>query len=495
MQIPDNLIERMRFIFERMVNGGARCATNARPAYINVLKINGFPVGQIDLSAVIHAVESDALPLTSCSANGINAPTNNAGLYQGRIEQLNPMRHNTSGPNAHVNPKAGHNMSNLTYPSLADGEEQEDVDPENHDGGCCAHPERGDAFGDGEFILREEEELFSTDEDVAVHTEPQRLYVALDAEQAPIEADRIRFHESEDGTLEIEPALSAAESDWWKKLSATQKREYLKRHPRSKYAKAYNAKLEKKRAALKEAERKAKAKEKAKGKKRGAVTERPARESFTRDEDEMLMRTLTAADVGIDFTHTLEEQEEAHAQDDENGDDDDFDMDLLEDDDEENAAPSPAQPPPIPPAPLNDLRGHADRPGFFNAVKHALRRKVSHTSLASMARLVSGRGRDGDAKKAARGIAVICAGVGVLALGAGIGAVAGPGLMMKYFDGYMTHVASNAGRGHDGSARAGGFEFSGESSGAGISDADIELLGKQFIEYVISQQQQQEDNA
>ncbi len=410
----------------------------------------------------------------SAEAGVLAPPQNNAGLYQGRIEQIDPTRYNTIDVHPRVNQHRDHNMTNITFPSLNEDEQEGDEDEV---------PEPGtedDSDEETDYQSQKDETVEENDNgELASYTDASpadRVYVAMseDFVEGP---ERIRFEMMESGDLRVE-AAGELPSSWWRSLSPERKRAYLDRHPNSKYAKAYRRKLAAKKLAAKKTAKRSKkgssVSDLDESAKENTENTTPIPGELSNDQDSALDQVVAEMDDSdLDDLDDNSDQ----AQEESGGDED------SEDTSPEGASSS--APPPIDPDAARGLSEAASRPGFFRPVVSAIKKRASNSTLGAMGRFVKGNMREGDRDKAIRGISMTVAAMTVVGVGIGLAAIGGPGLMMKYVTSFVD------GFGGDGD----GFDFSGEASDEKkpkntedvISDENLEALSKKFVEWLQSQ--------
>lgn len=419
--------------------------------------------------------EAGLMPRSATAGNG-TPPQNNAGLYQGRIAEIDPTRWPTVTVNPLLDQFKDHNMTNLTYPSLSDEdvidvELEDDESPlEDGDGDPETHGEEEaieygavlegmedqhqlDEQPEEELIGHFDGENLSISDPVTVP--PQRIVVAIQDNE--FEPERIRFYDNgqelvvEAASQKKGKSFHVTPSSWWKGLSPERRRAYLESHPNSRYAKAYRKKVEVKKK--KAAKRLAESKKGSKGAKQ-ADAKAVENEQVIKDSGITLTSTIpeeldNEQDKHLDQIENemLAAQEEPEEEEEKHPDD------VSEDEPEELH---------VDEKKASALLDHSKRKGFFKPVVSAVKKRASNGTLGAMGRMMNGTMREGDKEKAIKGIGLALAAITVVGVGAGIAAIAGPGMMMKYVTGFVD--AYDQFRSGGGSGDGDGFDFTSESA-------------------------------
>jgi len=422
---------------------------------------------------------------------GAGRPMNNAGLYRGRIAEIDPMR--WRAPNRWAKPGVDHNMSNITFPVISDDlndDELNELDDEVED-----EVENPEMFADEEEPISEEMEGQSS---------ISRVMIAIveDEPTPPAFApSKIGFSFDNDGLMTVESKASplrAKESSWWRSLSPKAKRSYLERHPNSKYARAYRRKVEKKRRANKRLA----------GKGKDAVrvvkeldqqaekaNEQRQEEGLKPGEDVAPELTNEQDKVLDDLVAEMDAEQEANEGNTEDA-DGDSENDSEEEEEEEEEEPQ------IHAETADQLHEASKKKGFFTPVVNAVKQRASKSTLGSMKRMLNGTGDDEDKRKAIKGLALLASAIVVVGVGAGIGALAGPGPMHHYVAKFV---------------EGGGFKFSGGDSASEsaswdddihdeseeelakaerkdkLSDTELEDLSKRFVSWLVDQSKKDQE--
>lgn len=402
-------------------------------------------------------------------AGPVGSPRNNAGVYRGRIAELDPTRREY---NLHpARPQENHNMTNITFPSLND---------EDGQGGPGSEEEQ-----DLQNTLNEADDLESTPDGMEVsYTDPktpERVFVPIHYDiGAP---ERIRFSLDDDGAISLEPSLSAV-SEWWKSRTPAQKRYYLERHPNSKYAKAYRAAVAKKKAQAK------------KGGKTGKNSPKIVKDL----NDDAAVNEQAINESGIDLEDVIDD-ELSHEQDlqvDELNKSIDEELDSDNEDDlDTDEEETPKSKPRLDPESAEKLGEVSQKFGFFKTIGNIAKKRLSNSTMGSMARFMKGTMKDGDKEKVVKGLATAASVLAVVAIGAGVTMLAGPGVLATYLNEFV-----GSGDSFDFGSSEGDFDFSVESSDKPsgddeLSDEDLEKLMKHFTAWMIhkAKTEQQEQQA
>lgn len=408
------------------------------------------------------------------TASNSTPPQNNAGLYQGRIAEIDPVRWNTIPTNPLRDQYKDHNMTNLTYPSLSDEEEVLDVEVEDVPEELAALEDEQAQQGaeypavlEGEDQEHEEEEIGAVDGGNTSYGDPSaptQIVIAIQDNEA--EPERIRFYDN-DGEMVVEAAAQKGKSfhvtpsSWWRSMSPERRRAYLEKHPNSRYAKAFRAKQERK---------------KKKAAKKIRMSKKDSKAATAVDK-EAADSAQAIKDTGVTLTDTI--PEELDNEQDEHLDKLENEMAAAasepEDEDERHPDDVSEEKPEelhVDDKAAKALLDHSKRDGFFKPVVSAVKKRVSHGTLGAMGRMMKGTMREGDKEKAIKGLTVALAAITVVGVGAGLAAIAGPGLMMKYVTGFVdAYDQFSGGRGSDDD----GFDFSSESSSGPSSDEQYDI--------------------
>lgn len=551
--LEESIIQFLVALWQRAMQQAQKQSTSdveqrAEVIHKNILKINGFPIGELDLAGVEQAVRlgGDSQPQTagqekaySCrcmrgnhseSCNnarnlraaeivdlsslssahrerieefalrfvelsesghleaiaGIGVPHNNAGVYQGRIAEIDPMRWRT--PVKWAKPGENHNMTNITHPILSDDlndDELNDLDDDVEE-----EVENPEMFDDGDL-----------DAEISDNMEGQSankilIPISDEAEVRQYAPAPIRFSLDSDGVLNVEAKVSpirAKESSWWRGLSPKAKRSYLERHPNSKYAKAYRRKLAQKQKAnhrlagkgknatrvVKELDREAEVNEE-QLQEEGIEPGEDVAEELSNEQDDDLDDLMEEMDEHVD---DLEDDTKPNASEDEDS----------EDDEKEE--------PQIHAESAEKLHEASKKKGFFTPVVNAVKKRASKSTLGSMKRWMDGTADDDDKQKAIRGLALLASAVVVVGVGAGIGALAGPGAMTHYIAKYVEGGGFNFGGKSESAAKEDEIRDESEeeldkaAKGDTLSNEQLEELGKHFVAWLADQSKQDQKEA
>lgn len=490
-----DVIDFLRALWERAMRVAGGDEVRAEIIQNNILKLNGFPVGVIWPESVMQAVRLGSGPLvgggnqsesegeeikpdptfldtflqlqaadklTAISGKPA-APMNNAGLYQGRIEQIDPVKWQTVRTHPLADSHRDHDMTNLMYPSLGD-----------EDG---AQDEQTPAQGPVPDAVPAEQKAG-----------PAVIVIVMTAQSSGPEP--ITFHVDSEGELHIAESKGGV-SDWWKNLPTAQKRKYLETHPNSKYAKAYRRRLAQKKAANKRNAGKGKAAPKI-----VKELETDARDSAQAIKD----AGVAEHDVFPDeFDNEQEEQlDDLIGNMDQAGQEEDAEFDEDDEDADGDGKPDPEKPAMDTKA-VGELKEASEKPGFFKSMVKSVKQRASAGTLGAMGRFVGGNMREGDKEKVVRGLTIAVGAMALIGAGVGIAMIAGPGPLASFVKMYVESVANGGG--------SGGFQFSGEASVAEdqdndepqskeepISDEDIQKLAKGFLDWMATKAEEQEEN-
>lgn len=417
---------------------------------------------------------------------GLGVPLGvNPGLNLHRIEELNPRRWHEHAP-LPFNPQDNHGMTGLTVPSLGDNAADDETilrgdTPMSEDLPDAEDDPNMESEGDpmpAEVIPHDLGEENSRAElgnkilipmlkdasytgEVPKLAEPKRIMIEI-SDKSASGPTKLRFSLDEDGDcLKIEaatPGLNKKESSWWRTLSPNAKRSYLEKHPNSKYGKAYRKALAAKKA------------------RKGG---RPS------SQDPKVVRTLDNAaktneeaheDAGIDagegIAEELDNEQDMQL--------DELDAAMNEHEDSDDDADEDRE---VDTEAAEQLGQAASKPGFFKPVVNAIKKRASNSTLGAMSRFMKGGMREGDNEKVAKGLTLLASAVLVVGVGAGVGMLAGPGVMTQFVSDYMQHLRGGGGDGID-------FDFSADASDSKdepISDADLEKLSKGFTKWLVQQ--------
>lgn len=469
----------------------------------NILKLNGFPVGTIWPDAVLNAVRLGNGPVTgngtdaqslsddeispdpefldtflqlqasgklSAIAGKPGAPMNNAGLYQGRIEQIDPVKWQTVRVHPLADSHRDHDMTNLMYPSLNEEEGAQDSIPQK---------------------VHADPEPIEPDNPMKPATKamPQVVVIVMTSQSSGPE--KIEFFMDGEGELHISEAKGEV-SDWWRNLSPNQKRRYLQTHPNSKYAKAYRKRLAQKKAANKRNAGKGKNAPKiVQDLEKEAQDSAQAIEESGVDAEDVFPEELDNEDDSRLDT-MIAEMDKASQDEDGVGDEDDSGEDVIDEDGD--GKPDPENPA-VDSKAVKELQAASEKPGFFKSVVGAVKKRASAGTLGAMGRFVGGNMREGDSEKVVRGLSIAVGALALVGAGIGIAMIAGPGPLTGFVKMYVESMANQGGD---------GFNFSGEASSSGgedstekkddapISDENIQKLTKGFIDWLSKKADEQE---
>lgn len=441
----------------------------------NLLKVNGFPVGTTHLDALVRAVKSGQEPQVSdmeavaadlaAVAGPYGTPHNNAGLYKGRIAEIDPVKWDSR-----VQPhraQDNHNMTNLTFPSLSD----------------CGANEIPHYNGEWESLPSQDDaEEAQTDAKVTPITVP--IYgeededpagEGLGLEGAPIDyLEEVRSALAGDGLLSAEAAAVSA-SDWWRSLSVNAKRRYLDRHPNSKYGKAFKRYLERKKAMNPAAS----------GKGKTASKTTKAMDALAAENAKGENAGKVPAELDNDHEKLAGEIESAMESEAEGA------LDHLEEGEELQVDREAAE----------GMHELSEKKGFFGTIAKAIKTKVSKSTLGAMGRFVSGNMQPDDRDKVISGMTRMASAMMVVGVSAGIAMLAGPGVMMHFIGTYVDSRSGGDDNGFDfsaggkddvseprplpGSDEEDDFDFSGLAAGDdSISDEDLQNLTRHFLAWL-----------
>lgn len=502
-QVMQDVLDFLSALWDKSMRVAGGDEARAEIIQNNILKLNGFPIGFIWPEAVTQAVRLGTGPLTDSDqalameneeilpdptfldtflqlqaadkltaiAGKPSAPMNNAGLYQGRIEQIDPVKWQSVRVHPLADSHRDHDMTNLMYPSLNE-EEGEVQDQSGENDQPTQNPVQMAApIGTGDKSKT-----------------PAVIVIVMTAQSSVPEP--ISFHMDMDGELHIAESKVDV-SDWWKNLPVSQKRRYLETHPNSKYAKAYRKHLAAKKAASKRNAGKG-----AKAPKIVQELENDAQDSAQAIEDAGVQQQDVFPDE-LDNDQELQldalvtHMDDAAQEQEQEGLDDD-------DKDQQNKGSTTAEPPSQPTmdtSAAKELNAASKKPGFFKSMISSVKQRASNGTLGAMGRFATGNMREGDKEKAIRGLTIAVGAMAVIGAGIGIAMIAGPGPLSSYIKMYVESMGNNAGGGGD-------FQFSGESSAAGdkpdedapISDEGLQKIAQGFLEWMAQKADEQEEN-
>lgn len=491
-------IDLLAHAFQIALRSGPPQVESVQRIHTNLLKINGFPVGEIDPVAYLQALELSAGPECSPSAMdqaamkacaGVLSTPYLNGVYKGRIAEIDPTRFNANIHYEQPYHRDDHNLTNIRQPSLNDeegGEDQEIIDGVVEVEGPTGIPQK--------LLLS-----LAPEYDEQVDNDPEVLELIDVYNSLPLdeysELQGIMSRGSDpismwgyDAVAAVAVAaargLTAKESKWWRSLSPKAKKTYLQKHPNSKYSKAYKMMLAAKR-------------KKNKGRRVEEKTQKfpanmpPLPERFEElDEDQ----EAEASDLADKIEAEAAAQDEA---DEEAGDPPDEDEDEEDGDDEEDTSDEDEEEQDdMPEEQAERLHDAARRPGFLSSIVGSVKKSVKKSSVAAMGRFFTGKMEDGDQQKVVKGLSLIAGTLAVVAVGVGVSALAGPGVAASFVNAYVTHRGGLAGGGEgfdfgggnkDDDEGAGddfdGFDFSGDASAiANLADEDYVLQAMGFLD-------------
>lgn len=489
-------IDLLAHAFQIALRSGPPQVETVQRIHTNLLKINGFPVGEIDPIAYKQALELGAGP--ECSPSSMDQAAMKAcagvlttpylnGVYKGRIAEIDPTRFNANIHYEQPYHRDDHNLTNIRQPSLNDedgGEGQEIID-----GVVEVESPRGIPQKLLLALAPEYDDQIDNDPEVL---ELLDVYNSLPLDEYS-ELQGIMSRGSDpismwgyDAVAAVAVAaargLTAKESKWWRSLSPKAKQTYLQKHPNSKYSKAYKMMLAAKR-------------KKNKARRSGETQKFPANmpplpERFEELDEEQ------EAEAG-DLAEKIEAEAAAQDAADEDAGDEPGDEDESEDDadaESESEEEEGDEEEDMPEEQVERLHDAARRPGFLSSIVGSVKKSVKKSSVAAMGRFFTGKMEDGDQQKVVKGLSLIAGTLAVVAVGVGVSALAGPGVAASFVNAYVTHRGGLAGGGEGFDFGGGkdddesgddfdGFDFSGDASAiANLADEDFVLQAMGFMD-------------
>ncbi len=468
-----------------------------------ILKANGFPIGILNVDSLLNAITLSAGPETGeqenteveCTASDavqgalllraiaaydmfvqdhesisgpLGASQGFGWVNRGIIAQIDPTRNDIRQRT--FDTREGHNMTNITTPSLNDslvdgstdgdteeevadeddtetGVENEDFDLDSEIDADSDSEDRDladDAVAGVRSILFPSSDGVATDNYVSPMKKigPERIQVSMSAqepmgENADMQHKRVAIAMDvaeilgDDAEAEAytagDPlmardasgfptdsqfaAMSKADaSAWWKSMPIHRKRAYLDRHPSSKYGVAYRKAIE--------------AKRRKNGKTAGNKTETPIERKAKPKKSKRTSGPVQIHKAKPKKARSVLPQQFNNEQ--------EKTLDSTQQNIEtalEKPQTEKAEGLDIPKDTAHGLNTEAKKRGFFTPIVSAVKSRISKSTVGSMSRFVKGKASEEDKAKVAKGLTTIASALSVAALAAGVGLIAGPGAM------------------------------------------------------------------